>query len=47
MLYLCSNANVPQIEDFDKLLIELSQDTYHGSNINKIFIHLAYLRCHY
>ena len=47
MLYLSSNANVPRIEDFDKLLIELSQDTYHGSNINKIFIHLAFLRCHY
>ena len=47
MLYLSSNANVPRIEDFDKLLIDLSQDTYHGININKIFIHLAFLRCHY
>ena len=47
MLYLISNANVPRIEDFDKLLIELSQDTYHGCNINRFFIHLAFLRCHY
>ena len=47
MLYLSSNANVPRIEDFDKLLIELSQDTYHGCNINRFFIHLAFLRCHY
>ena len=47
MLYLSSNANVPRIEDFDKLLIELSQNTYHGRNISKIAIHLAFLRCHY